>query len=165
MGLGAVGLFGGLAATGLQLYGQHQQAKAEEQAAEYNNGLARAEARNRELETAEGVSRQRQRNASALSQLSANLARSGVRAASGSALDIYAEAAGRLEIDIADAARASAMEAESLRAKGRMGLWEADRMKAAARLGMFGTALQGVTSAFGQYREGSYHGVNYRIGG
>lgn len=164
MGLGAVGIIGSLASTGLSIYGQMQQAKAAEQAAEYNNKLAQNEATNQELQTSEAIKRQRQNNRSALAEIRTRLAGSGLQADTGTPLTVIGEAAGRMEIDIADAARRSAMQAESLRAQGRMGLWEADQQASASRLNMLATGIQGATSAFGMYQEQKYQGINYRIG-
>jgi hypothetical protein len=163
MGLGAIGLIGSVASTGLAIYGQAQQAKAQEAAAEYNNQLALAEARNSEAETSEAIKRQRQNNRSGLAEIRARLASSGLQADTGTPLSIVGEAAGRMEVDIADAARRAAMQAASLRAQGKMGLWEADQASSASRLNMLATGIQGATSAFGMYQEQKYQGA-YRIG-
>ena len=71
------------------------------------------------------------------------------------------EAAGRLELGIADAARRANMEASSLRAQGAMGIWEAKQQRSAANLSMLATGISGVSRAFGMYQQGSYQGVNY----
>lgn len=164
MGLGAIGLIGSVASTGLAIYGQAQQAKAQEAAAEYNNQLAQAEARNTEVESIEAIKRQRANNRSGMAEIRARLASSGLQADTGTPLSIVGEAAGRMEIDIADAARRAAMQAASLRAQGKMGLWEAEQASSASRLNMLATGIQGATSAFGMYQEQKYQGVNYRIG-
>jgi hypothetical protein len=181
MGLGAIGLIGTLANTGLQMYGQNQSAKAQMQAAkynanagrlsaEYNLKLAENEATNSENQTSEGVKRQRISNRSALADLRNRASSSGLQSTTGASLLVAGESAGRLEIGIQDAVRASAMQAASLRARGRMGLWEADvqgkmglweaaQAKSASRIAMLGTAIGGATSAFGQYRTGKYQGL------
>ena len=162
--MGAVGLIGTVASTGLQLYGQHQQAKAVKSAASYNNNLAEAEAHNTELETAEAIKRTRINNRASLAEARASLSDSGTLTTSGSPLNLLGEAAGRMETGIADAARASAMETERLRQKGRMGLWEAKQQAKAIKLNMLGTGIAGLTKAASQFQEGSYQGL-YRIGG
>jgi translation initiation factor 1 (eIF-1/SUI1) len=159
MGLAALGLIGSVASTGLSIYGASQQASAAKQAARYNAAIAEAEAKNQELQTAEGIKRQRMNNRAALSELRNRLANSGTITTSGSPLTVQSETAGRMELAIADAARASAIQAESLRAKGRMGLWEADQMTRAARISMFGTAIGGAASAFGTYSQARYTGA------
>lgn len=159
MGLGAIGLIGGLASTGLQMYGQHQQGKAATQAAKYNNALAEMEARNLEMETAEGIKRERINHRAYLAELRNRTAASGVQTDTGTPLALMGEAAGRLEIGVADAARKANMQSASIQAKGRMGLWEAEQFKRANKLAMIGTGIQGVTNAIGQYRTGKYQGT------
>lgn len=164
MGLGAIGLVGAVASTGLQLYGQHQQAKAEEAAAKYNNTLAQREADNVQMQTAEGIKRQRIADREGMAAIRARLAGSGLQTTTGTALNLMATTAGRMELSIADAARASEMQAASLRAKGRMGLWEGQQAASATKLSMFGTAISGATKVASMYQAGSYQGMNYRIG-
>ena len=161
MGMGAIGLLGTVASTGLAMYGQRQQAKAQVAAARYNNQLAEAEARNVELETGEGIKRQRMAARAGLADLRNRMAGSGLVTTSGTPLMVVGESAGRIEVGIADAARAANMQATSLRARGKMGLWEADQYSAASRLSMFATGLGGLTSAFGKYQEGRHVGIHY----
>jgi hypothetical protein len=92
------------------------------------------------------------------------MASSGVLTTSGTPLLLAGETAGRMELSIADAARAASIQAASLRAQGKMGLWNAKQSADASKLAMFGTAISGATQAFGMYQSGSYQGVNYRIG-
>jgi len=164
MALGAVGLIGGLLSTGVALWGQAQQQKAADQAAEYNNTLAQAEATNNEAETAEAIKRQRINNRADMATLRTRMAASGRLLTTGTPLLVLGDAAGAMQLGIADAARASAMQAESQRAQGRMGLWEADVSGEASKLAMAGTALKGFTSVYGDYKEGSYLGMYPRIG-
>jgi hypothetical protein len=74
------------------------------------------------------------------------------------------ESAARMELGIADAARAASMQAHSLRAQGQMGLWEAGQAAKANRLNMAATAVGGLSKAFNQYQEGSYQGLFPRFG-
>lgn len=165
MGFGALGIIGTLASTGVAIYGQAQQAKAAQQAAEYNNKLAEQEALNREAETREGTLRQRINNRADLATLRTRMAAGGSRLTTGTPLIVLGDAAGKLELGIQDASRASAMQAAALRAQGKMGLWEADQQGSAAKLQMLGTGVSGITSAFGQYQEGKNLGIYPRIGG
>lgn len=165
MGMGAIGLVGAVASTGVQLYAQNQQAKAAQAAAKYNATLAEREAVNVERETAEGIKRQRMNNRAGLADLQNRMAGSGFQSSTGTPLRMTGEAAGRLEVGIADAARSASMQAASLRAKGKMGLWEADQFTSSNRLSMIAGGIGGLASAFGKYQEGKFNGVNYRIGG
>ena len=159
MGMGAIGLVGTLASTGLQMYGQNQAAKAQVQAAKYNNKLAEAEARNREIETTVGIQRQRVNHRAALADLRNRAAFSGVQTTTGTPLLVAGEAAGRMEMQIQDASRSAAMQAASMRAQGQMGLWEAAQASSASKLNMLATGISGAANAFGQYRTGKYQGL------
>jgi hypothetical protein len=159
MGMGALGLIGSVASTGLQIYGMSQQAGAQKQAARYNALLMEREAANREAETSQAIVRRRQSNVSALSEIRAALAAAGTRTTTGSPLGLMGEAAGRMDLDIADAARAAAMQAASLRAKGAMGLWESKQAGRAANIGMLGAGISGLSSAWGKYSDGRYQGL------
>jgi hypothetical protein len=163
--MGAIGLIGTVASTGLQLYGMHQQGKAAEQAAKYNNLLAQREADNRERQTSEGIKRQRQNNRAELAQMRVAAGASGVRTTTGTPLALLGEGAGRMEIQIADAARNAGIQADSIRAQGTMGLWQAKQQQSANKIAMLGVGIQGLSSAFGKFQEGQYQGLNYRIGG
>lgn len=164
MGLGPIGLIGTLATTTLSVMAQNQQAKAVSQAARYNATLANHEAANREAEASQGIIRQRAANSESLAELANRLSNSGTRADVGTPRLLAGETAARMELSIADAARAASMQARSLRAQGQMGLWEAAQSNQAARYGMAATAIGGLTKAFGQYQEGSYQGLYPRIG-
>lgn len=132
------------AGTGMQMYGQRQQGKAAMQAAEYNNRLLQAEARNKELETHEAIKRQRESNRSTLSSMRNQLASSGFVSDLGSSLLLQGETAGRMELAIQDAARSANMQATSLRAKGAMALWEGKQTKYASNLSAIATGIEGV---------------------
>ena len=158
MGFGAIGLAGGLLSTGLGIYGARQQASAAGAVADYNNTLAQREAANLQSENAENINRQRINNRRNLSTLRLRAAQSGTVTSSGSAARVLEDAAGTMEIGIADAARSANMQAESVLARGRMGMWEAEQQKKAAKLQAFGMGLQGLTSAAGTAYQ------NYRVG-
>ncbi len=164
MGLDALGRIGGIASTGLSIYGQAQQSKAAQAAAQYNAVLAEREAKNLELQTTESIRRQRINNSGGLASLRNRLGASGVRVDSGVAADTLGEAAARMELSIADAARSASIEATSLRQKGAMGIWEAKQQKKASTLSMIGTGIAGLGNAASQYQQGSYTGIFPRIG-
>lgn len=145
--------------TGMSMYGQQQQARAGAAAADYNNDLAKTEARNKELEAAEAIRRERASNRARLSEIRARLSASGTLTTEGTPLALLGESAGRFELGIQDAARASRMQVDSLRAQGRMGLWEADQMSSAAGIGILGTGLAGLGNAAGNLAYGSALGI------
>lgn len=164
MGFGPIGLIGTLATTTLSIVAQNQQVKAANKAAGYNATLANNEAANREAEATQAIIRQRATNRDALAELQNRLAATGTRTDTGTQLLLAGESAARMELGIADAARAASMQARALRAQGQMGLWEASQAAKAGRLSMLATGIGGLTKAFGQFQEGSYEGLYPRIG-
>jgi hypothetical protein len=164
MGMGALALIGTAVSTGVAIYGQQQQQQAVEQAAEYNNDLAEKEALNKEAETREATRRQRINNRADLAAMRVGMTGQGRQLTTGTPLLLLGDAAGALDLGIADATRAATMQAASLRAQGKMGLWEADQAGQASKLAMIGTGVSGLTRAYGQYQEGSELGMYPRIG-
>lgn len=157
-----VPLIGTALGAGVSIYAQGQQAKAASSAADYNNGLAKAEARNKEMETAEAIRRQRANDRAQLGALRAQLADTGTVGTEGSPLMVLGETAGRMELGIADAARASSIQASAMRAQGTMGLWQAEQAQSAAGIGMIGTGLTALGSIGATYQEGKRLGLYTR---
>ena len=133
--------------TGISIYSQQQQAKSQEAAADYNNDLAEQEARNAELEAAEQAKRQQITKRRELSRLRTDLIGQGTLTTTGSPLAILGESSATMDLSIADAARASHMQAASFRSQGRMGLWEASQARTAANLNSLATGISGIGSA------------------
>jgi hypothetical protein len=148
-----------LVSTGLSIYGQNQQAKSATQAAKYNNQLAQAEATNLANESREAQTRERQQNRKQMAQLRLSLGQQGTQNSSGTPLAIIGESQQNFSLGIADAARRTDMQTAALRAKGQMGLWEADNFKRASKLQMFGTAIGGISSAVQGYGQFKYTGA------
>lgn len=137
--------------TGVSVYSQNQQAKSQELAAKYNNDLAEAEAKNAELEAAERMKRQQIEKRQHMGRVRAELAAQGTLTTSGTPLAILGETSAMANLAIADAARASNMQAASYRSQGKMGLWEAAQFRSASNISNIGTGLQGLSSAAGSY--------------
>ena len=159
MGLGAIGLIGTAASTGLSMWGGYQQAQAQEAAAQYNYKVAKQTVANRERETTEAIRRKRRNNRAQLSSMNARMAKSGVRLDTGTPLDLMADAAGRLELEIDDAARSAHIQNESILAQGKMGVWEAKQSANASNLAAVGTGLSGGIRIWDMYQQGSYTGI------
>jgi len=154
-----------LASTGLQIYGMAQQGKADEMAARYNATLLENEAKNAELEFAEGAKRERITARSQLARARVALASSGFIASDGGTPELlYTTAASRFELGIADAARRSAMQTESIRGKAAMTLWESKQRKSANKLAMIGTGLAGLASVASQVSQNAYTGAGPSLG-
>lgn len=157
--LANLGIIGGLFSTGLSIFSQGQQAKAQKRAAAYNASLMEAEAANTESQTAEAIARQRRENRSRLAELRARTAASGTLTTSGTPAILQGETAARLSLGIADAARTAAMDAAALRARGAMGLWESRQAARASRLNLLTTAVSGLTRTASQYQQGRQTGL------
>ncbi|BCU77953.1 hypothetical protein [Luteolibacter sp. LG18] len=142
--------------AGLSAYGQVQQGEAAQRAAEYNNALAQQEARNRELEVAEQVKRQREQNEQAMGQVRVQLANSGALSTEGTPLTILGESSANFELGIQDMVREANLEAMAMRQQGAMGLWEGQQQKSAATIGAIATGVKGVGSVISQYDEAVY---------
>ncbi|MGB1101109.1 MAG: hypothetical protein ACPG20_01315 [Pontimonas sp.] len=144
--------------TGVSIYSQNQQQKTTDRIAAHNNQLAENEARNRELESQEAIRRERRRKRAQMARVRNQLAAGGTLTTTGTPLAILGETASRIETGIADAYRRSNMDAASLRARGQMGLWEADQAAAGTNLAMAGTAIKGLSSAASAYSGAAYQG-------
>lgn len=145
--------------TGISVYGQHQQAKAAESAAEYNNQLAQQEAHNTELEAAEQIKRQREQNERQMGQIRAQLANNGTLSTEGTPLTILGESSANFELGIQDTVRQANLQAAAMRQQGAMGLWQSQQQKDAATLSAIGTGIQGVGTMMSQYDAAVYHGT------
>lgn len=132
---------------------------AADDAARINKLNADAEARNREAEAAEAIKRQRERDKREKAAIRARLAQSGTLTTSGTPLLILGEVAANQELAIQDAVRATNMQANSLRAEGTMGLWEADTTRAALANKSIAAGIQGLSSAASGYASASYNGA------
>lgn len=154
-----LGIIGGLASTGMSIYGQSQADKAQKQAAFYNNKLAGIEAQNLQNETREQISRKRIENRAFLSQMKNKASASGLRTDTGANLLAAGEAAGRFDLEIADKARKATIQENSIRAKGKMGIWESKMQSQAAKGQMFATAIGGLGSAFSSFNRSKYEGA------
>ena len=142
--------------TGVAVYSQNEQQKTTDRLAAHNNQLAENEARNRELESQEAISRERKRKRAQMARIRNQLAAGGTLTTSGTPLAILGETSSRIELGIADAYRRSNMDAASLRARGQLGLWEADQAATGTKLAMAGTALKGLSSAASAYSDAAY---------
>lgn len=145
--------------TGVSIYGQQQAAEAQEDAADYNNKLAENEALNEELVAAENIKRARVEKRREMARLRTSLVSTGTLTTSGTPLAILGESSANLELGIADAARASAMQAASFRSQGKMGLWEAGQARRAANLNSVATGIKGASSAASAYSGYKYNGT------
>ena len=154
-----------LASAAVTIVSSEKAADAADDAALANKQRADAEARNRELEAAEAIKRQRERDKREKSAIRARLAQGGTLTTSGTPLLILGEVAANQELAIQDAVRATNMQASSLRAEGTMGLWEADTTRAALTNKSIAAGIQGLSSAASGYTDASYNGAFTKVKG
>jgi hypothetical protein len=147
-----------VASTTVAVVSNNEAADASEEAALARNQALQAEARNKEVETNEAIKRQRIRDRREMARLRASLANQGTETTSGTPLLILGEAAANMELGIQDAVRRSNMEAASLRAEGRMGMWEAGQISAATQIENAGAIASGIGKAAGAYSDAAYNG-------
>lgn len=137
---GAITSILGLAGSWLSYSGTKAAAKAQEQAALRQQEAARLQARNIENQTAENLTRARVNARRRLARLRADYGTSGI-AFGDSTESVFAETSGRLELEIQDAARAGAMDAQNIRSAGDMAAWEGRVRAAGMRQQAMGTLL------------------------
>lgn len=148
-----------LASAATTIISNEKASDAAEDAALRNKQMADAEARNRELEAAEAIKRQRLRDEREKSAIRARLSQQGTLTTSGTPLLILGEVAANQELAIQDALRQANMQADSARAAGTMGLWEAQSTAAALTNKSIAAGVQGLSSAAGSYASASYQGA------
>lgn len=141
-----------VAGAATSFVGAQQSAKAAEDAgkaqAKAQAKAAEAQARNEELQGAEAIKRERINNRRRLARLRADHGTTGV-VMGDSSMDVFAETAGAMELQIQDAARASAMEASNIRQQGAMAQWEARTQATATRMSAVGTLLSNTSDIAG----------------
>ena len=123
-------------------------AKAQEQQGLLAQDAAKKAARNEELQVAENIKRARNNKRRRLARIRKGMLTSGL-VFEGSLEDSFTETAGRMELEIQDAARAGAMNAQNIRAQGDLSLWEGRVAAVSSRMEATGTLLQGATSMAG----------------
>lgn len=143
-----IALIAMIAGAATSFVGAQQSAKAAEDAGEAQKAAADASARNEELQNAEAIKRERINKRRRLARMRAAHGTSGL-VMSDSSMDVFAETAGTMELQIQDAARAGNMEAANMRNQGSMALWEARTQAAATRMSSYGTLLSDASGVAG----------------
>lgn len=155
---------GGLAlsaiGTGLSIYGQYQQGQAAASAAEANAKMAEQQAANLDLENRENIRRQRVENQRLLSRQRAGFAASGVQIGTGTPLEVQADTAAILELDILDQNRASQIQQSNLFYQASADRASGSNYRSAGMLGAAGSLFGGLgsigMSAYTMNRQGVF---------
>lgn len=143
-----IALIAMVAGAATSYVGAQQSAKAAEDIGEQQKAAADASARNEELQTRETINRERINKRRRLARMRAAHGTSGITM-EGSSMDVFAETAGVMELQIQDAARAGTMEAANMRNQGNASLWEARTQAGATRMASYGTLLSDASTAGG----------------
>jgi hypothetical protein len=136
-----IGLILSAIGTGVTFVAAQRAASNAEAAAKAEQEAAYAQARNEEQQNAEAIARERINNRRRLARLHAEMAGTSGMVMDGSNMDVFGETSGGMELKIQDAARAGAMEAQNLRSKGSMALWEGRMQAASTRISSYGSLL------------------------
>jgi hypothetical protein len=145
--------------TGVSIYSQQQQGKVAANAAEANAKMAQQQAANLDLENRENIRRQRIENQRLLSRQRAGFAASGVQIGTGTPLEVQAETAGILELDLLDQNRASQIQQSNLFYQASADRASAANYRSAANLNSAGSLFSGAASIGGSYYGMSRQGV------
>ena len=140
-----------VAGTGLQVYGQYQAGKAQEEAAEYNAEVARqrAEATRSAMASETSLAHKRARRLKA--EQRAAYAKSGALPSAGTPLLVMLEQAGEIEQDIMTQRYNRMLEARGHESQAKMREWEGKQARYASYLQMGSTLLSSVGSMGMQY--------------
>ena len=147
--LAIVAVVATVAQTAVSMHGQRQQAKAAENAAEFNAKVAENEALRVEQERSEQSRRDRVTNKRLQGQQRALIAKSGVTE-TGSPLDLMAETAGELELGILDSNRAAQAQSAQFQNKATIGRFEGKSRAVGLRNRSIATGIGGIAKASSQ---------------
>jgi len=139
------------ASAAMSYVGARQQAKAAEQAAEYNAKVQEQEAVREEMESREERIRLRIQGKKTAAKQRVKMAQSGIVAESGSSLLAMAEEAMNQELAVNDAARASNIRAGHLREGAKMERFEGKSIAAGKRAEGRANLLSGASRMANQY--------------
>jgi hypothetical protein len=135
-----------LVGTGVQMYGQRQQAKTAERVAERNAKIQENQALQTEMDARENARRQRADSKAKLKTQRSRYAKAGV-IMEGSPLEVMAETAGLLELDALEIGRQAKGEATRLRAGAEVSRQDGYDQANALRIASGATLLSGAGSA------------------
>lgn len=119
--------------------------------AQYRESLLERKATDERNATRENARRRLMDRERVLSELRTRQAASGF-ANSGTPLNVFGEFRSRLDEEIDEATTQGLDRVANYREQIKMSKWQMDQKKAAAKMNMFGTIVQGVTSLASSYR-------------
>jgi hypothetical protein len=145
-GMAVTGLAASAVGTGVQMYGQRQQAKTAERVAERNAKIQEGDALQTEMDARENARRLREDSKSKLKTQRSRYAKAGV-INEGSPLEVMAETAGLLELDALEIGNQAKAKATRLRAGAEVSRQDGYDQANALRIASGATLLSGAGSA------------------
>jgi len=146
-----IALVATVASTGVQVYGQRQQAKAAENTADYNAAVDRNNAVQAQRVAAENIKRKQDEARRGIAAQRAALATSGL-AIEGTPLAVLGETQKYYEMEANDIGFDAYQRARGLFASADAGIVAGQQTASGLRIQQYGTILNGVSSAATGYR-------------
>lgn len=134
--------------TGVSVYGQVTAASQARSIGKYNAKVAENQAKQVEMDAAESIRRKRKENKRLLATQRGRYAKAGV-VMEGTPLELLAESAGNLELEVLDYNRQAQLEQQNLRAQGAMDRAMGSMQARGAYIGAGATLLSGAGQAAG----------------
>jgi len=134
--------------TGVSVYGQVTAAEQARSIGKYNAKVAENQAKQVEMDAAENIRRKRKENRKLLATQRGRYAKGGV-VMEGTPLELLAESAGNLELEVLDYNRQALLEQQNLRAQGAMDRATGLMQARAGYISAGSTLLQGAGQAAG----------------
>jgi hypothetical protein len=137
------------ASTAISVDASNDAAKAQEQQGLLAADAAKKAARNEFLQNEENLKRERDNKKRRLARVRSGMIGGSGMVMDGSMEDAFVETAGRMELEIQDAARAGSMQVQGIRDQGALSLWEARTAAVASRVEASGSLLSGIGKTAG----------------
>lgn len=146
--------------AGVSAYGAYQQGQTAKSTAEYNAKLQEQQAQNAELENRQNMQRMQLQNERTLASQRVNYAAAGLEIGNGTPLQVQADTAKQLTLNMLDQNRAANSQEQSLYAQAGATQWAGQQYATAGMLSAGGSLLQGAGSfasqAYGMQRQGVF---------
>jgi hypothetical protein len=136
--------------AGVTAYGQRQAGKAREQAAKYNAKVAENQAIQEGMNARERARRLRMKHRRIKASQRVRTAKSGILA-TGSALEVMAETATNMEMELSDLRWQSDIKQADYQAQAGMSLWEGRQARRAGNIAAGASLLSGAAKGAGTY--------------
>lgn len=149
--LAIAGLVATAVGAGVSAYGAYQQGQVAKSTAEYNADLMTQQAQNADLENRENMQRLATQNERTMASQRVNYAATGLEIGNGSPLQVQADTAKQLKLNMLDQNRAAQAQEQSLYAQAGATQWAGNNYAQAGMIGAGSSLLNGAASFSSQY--------------